>query len=54
MKTYVNVLTGEVVELDYVPAGDAWQPRKNAAMAKRLLRDERATKTTPDEGDDDA
>jgi hypothetical protein len=47
---YVNVITGVEVDLDYVPAGEAWQrparrvvdKRAQNTLARRLLKEEGA------------
>lgn len=53
MARYVNVLTGKTVNLAHEPAGEAWQRRPDAALAKKILREERGTKT-PKKNDEGA
>lgn len=47
MPKYVNVITGEVVHLRYQPAGEAWKPRPDEKLKRRLLREERAVPKKP-------
>lgn len=41
-RRYVNVITGKTVVLDHPPVGEAWQRKDDPALARRLIREERA------------